>query len=198
MHIVIIVLFTKWGGFRYRRRSVTSVIEECVYLKTTGVESISFADDMFLIDKNWIEEFSVLYKENVDLPFGCTARPEVIIPNIELLKKLKDCGLKSIWIGIESGSERIRKDVLDRRMSNAVIIDAFRAVRDLGIVSKSYNMVGIPGESFWDAFTTILINLKVRPNGTSYYTLIPYPGTKINRIAQDLILFFYVEINSKE
>jgi len=179
----------KIDGFRYRRRSVQSVIDECAYLKSIGINSFSFADDIFLIDANWISNFCILYKEKINLPFGCTARPEVIVPNIDLLKKLKDCGLNSIWMGIESGSDYIRRNILDRGMSNQLIIDAFRAVRNLGIVSKSYNMVGIPEESFLDALATFWINFMAKPNSTSYYTLIPYPGTKIAKIAQEKKLF---------
>ena len=176
-------------GFKYRRRSVVSIIEECIELKEDGVKNLSFADDLFLVNKEWISEFCIKYKEKVNLPFGCTARPVMALSNEDSLKKLKDCGLRSIWIGIESGSEKIRELVLDRKMSNQVIIDAFKIVRSLGIPSKSYNMVGIPMEGFRDAFSTFLLNLRIRPNGKSYYTLIPYPGTKIHKIASDLNLF---------
>jgi len=176
-------------GFKYRRRSVESVIEECIELKYHGAKGLSFADDLFLINQKWISDFSKLYKEKVDIPFGCTARPETVLANVNSLKELKDSGLKSIWIGIESGSERIRKFILERAMSDKTIIDAFRTVRELGISSKSYNMVGIPTEGFMEAISTFLINLRVRPNAASYYTLIPYPGTKISKIADDLNLF---------
>ncbi len=176
-------------GFKYRRRSVESVIEECIELKSEGAKSFSFSDDLFLTNEKWLWEFSKLYKEKVNIPFGCTARPEAVLANINSLKELRDSGLKSIWIGIESGSERIRKVILGRAMSNKMIIDAFRVVKELGIFTKSYNMVGIPTEGFMDAISTFLINLKIRPKATSYYTLIPYPGTKISKIANDLNLF---------
>lgn len=175
---------------KYRRRSVESVVDECLYLKSEDINYIAFSDDLFLFREDWLLEFSELYGAKVGIPFGCAARPEMVLRDTRALEALKRAGLRSIWIGIESGNDRIRQEILNRKMSNEDILAAFRRIKQLGLKSKSYNMVGIPTEGFREAVDTFLINLKARPTGTtSYYTLIPYPGTKISKLAYEMKLF---------
>ena len=176
--------------FKYRRRSVESVVEECSYLKAEGLTYIAFSDDLFLINEQWLDEFAELFAKCVNnMAFGIAARPEMVLRRQNSLRQLKRVGLRDIWIGIESGNERIRREILNRRMSNRSIITAFRTIKTLGVSSKSYNIVGIPTEGPREVLDTFVINLKARPNYTSHYTLMPYPGTEIWNIAEKQNLF---------
>ena len=179
----------KISRFTYRRRSVESVIEECKLLKKESIQYIAFSDDLFLTDKEWIEKFANLYGDSVAIPFGCSSRPEMILSSVGSLRNLKSVGLTDVWIGIESGNARIRKEILNRKMSNEVIVKAFQRIRNLGLKSKTYNIVGIPTEGLREVWDTFKINLIIRPDKTSYYTLMPYPGTKIWDIADQMKLF---------
>jgi len=175
--------------FKYRRRGVASVIDECVFLKNEGAQYIAFSDDLFLIDEKWLFEFAELYGRHVRIPFGIAARPEAVLRQESSLKMLKESGLRDVWIGVESGSERVRREILNRKMKNIDIISAFRMIRELGLQSKSYNIVGLPTESLLEALETFWINIKANPNFTSHYTLMPYPETKVWHIAKSMGLF---------
>lgn len=179
----------KMAGFTYRRRGVESVIEECKLLKGEGIKYIAFADDLFLTDKDWISKFATMYSREIGISFGCASRPEMVLRRVDSLRELQAVGLKDVWIGIESGNEKIRKEILNRKMSNDEIVKSFQVIRGLGLQSKSYNIVGLPTENIKEIIDTFKINLKAKPDKMSYYTLMPYPGTRIWDIAQEMKLF---------
>lgn len=182
---------------KYRRRSVESVIEECLYHKINNKVYIAFSDDLFLSNEEWLMNFADHYGAKIGIPFGVSARPEAVLKHEKSLRALKKIGLFDVWIGIESGNERIRREILNRKMSNGDIIAAFNKIHELGMVSKSYNIVGIPTEGFKEAIDTFLINFKCKPNYTSYYTLIPYPGTKILKLSESLGLLESADYSDK-
>jgi tetratricopeptide (TPR) repeat protein len=99
--------------------------------------------------------------------------------NDEICKLLKDAGCEGIAIGIESGSEEIRKKVLNRKMSDELIIAAFKAAKKTGLKTSSFNMVGIPGETPEDFQKTIELNRKIMPDQMQLTIFYPYPGTRL-------------------
>ena len=149
-----------------------------------------------MTDRDWISKFAGMYNKEIDISFGCASRPEMVLRRIDSLCELQAAGLKDVWIGIESGNEKIRKEILNRKMSNDEILKAFQTIRGLGLQSKSFNIVGIPTESIREIIDTFKINLKAKPDKTSYYTLMPYPGTKIWDIAHEMKLL--VQIPDKD
>ena len=98
-----------------------------------------------------------------------------------LFKAMKRCGFRYINIGLESGSERIRREVLNRNESNDDIIRAVELVRACGLEVTFYNMMGVPGETFEDFLETVKMNHLCRPESKSLPISIffPYPGTKL-------------------
>ncbi|MGE4297107.1 MAG: radical SAM protein [Desulfovibrionaceae bacterium] len=175
--------------FKYRRRGVASVIEECLLLRAEGADYINFSDDLFLVNREWLSEFARQWREHVGLPFSCTARPEMVLKNRVSLKELKDVGLRCVWVGIESGNEAIRRAIFNRKMSNEDIIQAFAIAKGMGLETMSFNLVGVPTEGWKEALDTFRINLKVRPKSCSHYTLMPYPDTAIWHMADAMGLF---------
>jgi radical SAM superfamily enzyme YgiQ (UPF0313 family) len=134
-------------------------------------------DDTLLKNPAWVREFCALYKERISRPFYCNARPETI--KDDLVRGLKEAGCKAIGIGIESGSARIRWDVLNRTMTEEVIINAFRSAHSAGLKTWSFNMVGLPGETAEDLQQTIEINEVVATDFIRVSVFTPYPGTPI-------------------
>lgn len=169
-------------GRYVRRRSVDNVIEELKIAKTKyRFKRVYFWDDVFCRDLHWLEEFSPKYKEGVGLPFHCLSRPETI--NEKTVRLIKDAGCTHINIGIESGSERIRKEVLNRHMSNQQIVHAAKLIKESGLKINVFNMLGIPGENPEDMWDTLHLNEQVDADGTFAFLLSPFPGTKIQSMA---------------
>ncbi|MDP8217404.1 MAG: radical SAM protein [Candidatus Theseobacter exili] len=141
-----------------------------------------FCDDVFVLDKQWLEQFCETYYKEIGLPFRCQARPEMLNP--EICKLLKNAGCFNIQMGIEAGNERIRKDVLKRRMTDERIIQAAQSVKKAGMTLYVYNMVGLPFETEKEILETIELNKKVKPDFMQSSIFQPYPGTELKAICE--------------
>ena len=137
---------------------------------------IAFADDTFTLNKRWVEEFSVKYRMEIGMPFVCNARVETI--NEQVCRSLSEAGCTCIEFGLESGSERLRRNVLNRRHSNQTIKHAFSMVKRFGMKRRTYNIVGFPFETDRMAKETLQLNKELQAEFGSCTYFFPYPGTK--------------------
>ncbi len=171
-------LYRGLGRF-VRHRSVDMVIKEMemVLATYTGIGRITFHDDILAIDLDWLSSFCELYRERIGIPFRCNLRADSI--SVEVLECLKLAGCIELWIGVESGNEEIRNKVLNKGVSNEVIERAFKLVKQYGIKTKSYNMIGIPGEKPSDIEETFAFNNRIGPDIKNVTIFRPYPGTEL-------------------
>ncbi len=122
-------MFGKKGSLR--RRSVDVVIEELVEAKRTlGIRQVMFYDDVFTVNPRWLREFAPRYKREVGLPFWCYTYPTTTRKEDLLL--LKDAGMRSITMGIQSGSETVLKD-FNRPVAQQKAHEAARTIAECGI-----------------------------------------------------------------
>lgn len=175
--------FYKKKGRYIRTRSVNNVLREIKILKENyDIRLLAFRDDIFGIDKKWVKEFSEKYSKEVRLPFHCNVRPELVTQDFCL--DLKRAGCATLNIGIETGSEKLRKNILRRLHSNETIIKAFDIAKKAGLVTYSYNMVGLPYETDSDVQETIDLNQQVGPDFLQISIFQPYPGTTLRDICK--------------
>ena len=165
-------------GKYVRFRSVDSCIQEIrEVIDNYKVKSIYVNDDIFTLNKKFVFEFCEAYRTQIKLPFDINARVETITR--EVCKKLKDAGCRRIDIGIESGNPYIRNKVLNRKMSNEQIINAFCIARQARLKTKSFNMVGVPYETPQHFQDTVKLNAEIKPDSVILNIFDPYPGTKL-------------------
>ncbi|MBU1122172.1 MAG: B12-binding domain-containing radical SAM protein [Candidatus Omnitrophica bacterium] len=158
--------------------SVGRAIAELKSLKQKyQFKTVFFADDIFTLNKDYVFTFCEKYKQEIGIPFEVNARIETI--SADMLSVLKETGCFKIHMGIEHGNEDFRKNILNRSMSNEQIIDAFKKVKEFGIATKSYNIIGFPFETKEIHFDTVALNQKVEPDAHVCYVFQPYPGTKL-------------------
>jgi radical SAM superfamily enzyme YgiQ (UPF0313 family) len=120
-----------------RRRNVDVVLEELKWAKENlDIVSILFYDDVFTVNPRWLNEFLPRYKEEIGLPFWCYTYPTTHTP--ELLQQLKEAGLVSITMGVQSGSERILKEHFNRPTAMKRVIEAAQEIVDLGPEVKGF------------------------------------------------------------
>lgn len=176
-------LYSGKGRF-IRKRSVKNVVSEIIQLvQRYKVKGISFHDDIFVISKPWLREFADTYSRDIGLPFTCSSRPETV--DREMVELLKKANCISLSIGIESGNEKIRKEVLHRPLSDEVIVNAFKLAHEAGIATYSYNMIGIPYETMEDIRKSVELNRRVRPSSLQVTIFQPYPGTELREQAEE-------------
>lgn len=143
--------------------------------------AIFFGADTLGTNLVWLRQLLTRYHKRFNLPYTCLIRPEFI--NEDLVKLLKETGCHMIAFGIESGSEKIRKEILGRYYSNDQIIKSAELLRRYGIKFRTYNMVGLPTETREQMLETLELNIKIRPDfpWCSIYT--PYPETKLANLS---------------
>jgi radical SAM superfamily enzyme YgiQ (UPF0313 family) len=114
-------------------------------------------------------------------------RPEVI--SEEKLKWLKEAGCTKIYMGIETGNESYRREMLDRHMSQEHIINAFLLAKKVGIQTYSFNMVGLPNETREDILSTIELNRKGKVDEIQVTLFYPFKGTRLREYSEQNNLF---------
>jgi len=173
-----------FGGAAVRMRSVDHVIRELAAVRDRwGLDSVLFADDIFGLDKKWASEFLDTYRERICLPLTCHLRVGTFDEAFLLLLKVSGCWMVSF--GIEAGSDRIRYDVMDRRISRGDILAAARMVRASGMKLETTNMVGLPTETVEEAFETVALNRECRTDIVSVSIFQPYPGPALTRFCEE-------------
>ena len=161
-----------------RHRGVDSVIEEILQIREKyPIEFIYFGTDNFTTLKDWVLEFADKYRRQVNIPFVCSSRPETVSP--EVCRALKSANCASIYMGIESGSEYIRRNLLNRKMSNDRIITASRHIHQAGLKLATFNMMMLPGETYEQAWETMTLNQQCRTDYPWVVLFQPYPRTKL-------------------
>lgn len=168
-------------GRYVRFRSVESALEEIrLVTKRYRIQTLYFNDDCFTAQKAFLDEFCSRYPREFAFPFDINARPETL--NNDICRQLKAAGCRRISIGIESGSEQFRREVLGRRQSNNQIAEAFGACRRAGLKTKSFNIVGFPHETPAIFQETVNLNRRIQPDSVIIGVFEPYPGTKLAEV----------------
>jgi len=174
----------KGKGKSFRRRSISNVIEEIKEIKkeNPNMNFINFLDDMFTIPhRTWLNNFLKRYKREINIPFMCQSRADLI--DEDIVKKLKDANCFTIKIGIESGNENIRNNFLNKGITNQQIIKAANLIKKYGIKLETFNMLGIPRETLGVALETFELNKKIGPTYAQCSLFMPYPGTETFKYA---------------
>jgi anaerobic magnesium-protoporphyrin IX monomethyl ester cyclase len=181
---------TKWA----RRHSPQRVVDEILWAKEKyGIKHVRFNDEDFSYSKSWIKKFAKVYKEQVGIPYFAWVYPNTI--DEEIAKVLKRSGCLDVEMGIQSGSEHIRLDVLKRNTTNAQIIKAMKALRKEKIRATVDVIVGLPTETEQDLINTILLLLECRPWHIYAFWLRYYPSTNILKLVADRGLISKEEID---
>jgi anaerobic magnesium-protoporphyrin IX monomethyl ester cyclase len=164
-----------------RFRSVDNVMQEVhrIIAADAGrsLKYIRFDDDILTLDREWFGALAARYREEVDLPFICNSRANIL--DEETARLFAGAGCSVICMGIESGNGRIRREVLNRPMPEERIVKAFRSCRANGIKTVSTNMIALPGEGTAELLDTVKLNARARPDCMQVSTFHPYPHTRL-------------------
>ena len=165
-------------GLSYRRRSADKVVEELLELKETyHPDSLWFVDDVFTISHRWLMAFrDELEKVGLKIPYECITRADRL--NEETIGLLKETGCFRVWIGAESGSQKII-DLMDRRVDVNQVRDMIKLTRKHGIEAGTFIMLGYPGETEDDIEETIRHLKQSNPDHFTITVAYPIKGTEL-------------------
>ena len=170
-------IFKGKGDF-LRKRSIENVMTEFKEnLAKYDVKFVSVHDDNFTTDPHWVEEFCEAYRKEVNLPWYCFGYPTTLKP--KLLKAMASANCATIFMGVDSGSPDIRRNLMERPMTDELIYKSAQAVKDAGIGLQISCIYGNPGETPEQMFKTLEMVDKIEPTQNSAYVFYPFPKTKM-------------------
>jgi len=104
-------------------------------------------------------------------------------------------GCYSVTFGVESGSARLRNELLKKRLSDESILQCAAFLHKYKIPFATYNITGLPGETLQDAWDTVNINVQIKPNWAFYSIYQPLPKTELVEFAIDKGYLSFAEAN---
>ncbi|MEW6088390.1 MAG: radical SAM protein [bacterium] len=174
------------AGKYVRFRSPENIIKEIAFLHTTypTQSRIYFEVESIALNKAWLFEFCKQlerFNATIDnfISYGCNFRISPQSKDEDILFALKKAHFYKINIGLESGSERVRKEILKRDYSNKDFLDVTAMARKAGLKIFVFNIIGLPGEAYNDYMETVLVNRQCQPDFHYSGIFFPYPGTEL-------------------
>jgi anaerobic magnesium-protoporphyrin IX monomethyl ester cyclase len=160
-------------GYSHRRRSPENVAAEVAWIvERYNPDQLWYADDVFSISHPWLQGYkAALDKRGLHLPFETITRADRL-QSEEAVKVLRDLGCYRIWIGSESGSQRIL-DAMQRGVSVEQVRRAVKLAQKHGIRVGMFLMWGYEGEQIEDIEATVEHVKQCRPD--VFLTTVSYP-----------------------
>ena len=159
-------------GKTHRRRKAASVVDEIEWiLDRYSPDMLWIADDVFTIHHGWLAEFAAeMKKRRLKIPFECISRADRL--NAHVTDLLAELACFRIWIGSESGSQRVL-DAMERGVTVKQVRDAVAVCRSRGIQTGMFLMWGYEGEEMEDIEETIHHVKRAAPD--IFFTTVAYP-----------------------
>jgi anaerobic magnesium-protoporphyrin IX monomethyl ester cyclase len=166
-----------WGQ-RYHVRSADNVAAELAWLKRTfKPDHVWFVDDIFGLIPGWVERFADLVEhQDARLPFKSLQRVDLILKS-NTIDALRRAGAQRIWMGAESGSQKIL-DAMEKGTQVGNIYEAARRLHAAGIQVGFFLQFGYPGETRQDIDKTLQMVRDCRPDDIGMSVSYPLPGTR--------------------
>ncbi|WP_153797733.1 B12-binding domain-containing radical SAM protein [Foetidibacter luteolus] len=174
-------------GASYRRRNPKLVVDEMQWLKQHySFDMIWFVDDVFTINHKWLKEFvmEVRTREAV-VPYEIISRADRLTE--EVVQLLKESGCFRVWIGAESGSQKII-DAMDRRVKVEQVREMIRLVKRYGMQAGTFIMLGYPGENEQDIKETLHHLRYSNPDQYTITVAYPIKGTPLYSEVEDVFI----------
>ncbi|HUK84853.1 MAG TPA: radical SAM protein [Candidatus Acidoferrum sp.] len=166
-----------WGNI-CRAFSPQRVIDEIRDLQSKyGTKGLYFINDNFTLRKNQtIELCNLMIKNKLDLEWVCDTRVDLV--NQELLENMSKAGCKTVWFGVESGSQRVLKRI-GRNTTLEQIENAFKLCRKNEIKTACSFMLGVPDETLKDMEASLKFAKKINPDWCLFNVFIANPDSKL-------------------
>lgn len=165
-------------GAHIRVRTAANVIMEMKMLQQQfNLDFIKFCDATFNTSISRVMEFSKQAQElGLNIPWGANIHPA--IGSLEMFQEMKKAGCRELWIGAESGSPKILKE-LRKGVTVDRIKEVFKWTKELGFIRRAYFLIGSPSENAEDIALTEKLAEELDADVYGVTILCPYPGTDL-------------------
>ena len=174
-------------GATHRRRSPQNVVEEVELLREAyAPDQLWYADDVLTVHRGWLLSYAALLKKrNIRLPFECTSRTDRL--DQDVVRALAEMGCFRLWIGVESGSQKVI-DRMQRRVKVDDVAPCTRLLQAHGIQVGMFIMLGYEGEDVPELHESLELIKKANPD--TFLTTVAYPiaGTPYYNTVADRVI----------
>lgn len=163
-------------GRSYKLRPAITVAKEFAYIaQKIQAQHIWVTDDIFGLNAQWLHTFAdLIEKEKIRIPYKIQARADLM--NEAYVNDLKRSGCSEVWLGAESGSQKIL-DAMEKDTTISQIKNATRALQKAGIKTAFFLQFGYPGETYTDIRKTLKLVRTLLPDAIGISVSYPLPGT---------------------
>jgi anaerobic magnesium-protoporphyrin IX monomethyl ester cyclase len=168
-----------------RKRPIAVVMEELEQYRRlygTQIRVFSFTDDQFITSRRWVYEFLEAYQARFQIPLVLLSSTNAI--DDEVARRFARAGVYMVRMGVESGSTRVREEILHRKTPASVIRRAVSTLQRAGVNAFAFQMLGIPGETMRDVWSTFRFGAKLRTDALKFSNFWPYPGTELYELCR--------------
>lgn len=171
-------------GGHWRGRSPENVLEEMrIIYEDYKIKNIEFVDDTFTLNQIRAEKIcDGIIEQGWDITWGASSRVDTITKKIA--EKMKKAGCWILFLGIESGCQRIL-DAIGKRITIEQIKKAVKVVKDAGIKVLGSFIIGFPEDTLESIRQTINFAKSLNLDWAEFSILTPYPGTPIFNFATE-------------
>ena len=168
-----------WGGPVVR--SAANLFAEMVEVwKTYTIKMFHFQDDVFTVNKPIVRELCRLMLEERAkggpcFEWSCLVRPDQF--DYELVCLMRDAGCVQLEIGVESGSDELLQ-AARKRYTTDTIRRAFNDAHQAGVAAYAFFIIGLPGETVKTWRQSVEFAREIKPSGSVWTVLCPFPGTQ--------------------
>ena len=175
-----------WGQ-RYNSRSAEDVAAELKWLKETyHPDHIWFVDDIMGLKPGWMSRFAdAVERLDAHVPFKCLSRVDLLVRDGDI-DALRRAGCQIVWVGAESGSQKIL-DAMEKGTKVEQIYEAAQRLHEAGVKVAFFLQFGYPGETRADIEKTLQMVRDCQPDDVGMSVSYPLPGTKFyDRVRDEL------------
>jgi radical SAM superfamily enzyme YgiQ (UPF0313 family) len=178
------------SGKKFRPRSASSVLDEIEWMKDRyGIKSLIFDDDnLFLNKKRAMEIFVGMVERKLVMPWVSIATAAFCLDE-ELLDTMKESGCEYIDIAIESGSQRVLKEIIGKPINLTQVLDIAGKARSRGIYVAANFVIGFPTETWEEIRQSIKFAEDIDVDYVKLFVAIPLPHTKLWQLCIDTEAF---------
>lgn len=161
-----------------RFRSAKNIVDEIEEIYNQGIRKFSFADDTFTLNRKNILDFcQEIIDRKLDINWKAMTRANCI--DREVCRKLSAAGCDDLFFGVESGSERLRNEVILKQVKDKEIKRAISLCRKHNIHTNLFLMVGFPTETKLELSDTVNFGNKVAADLIGIRITVPLPGAAV-------------------
>ena len=183
---------SRFGGLKWRTRSLDSILGEMEHLIQQGYYSFLFVDDNFTLNPRRVLDFTEeILRRKWDIRWWCFSRVDTVVKNPEMVRKMAEAGNRTMFLGLESASQE-SLDEWGKKITVDQQIEAVKILKKNGISVYASFILGGLHDTKKSVQETIQYARKLNPDTCQFSVLTPYPGTRLfeELRAKDLLLTY--------